>query len=146
MILVRRQIGDGRGSRQYQPDQLIVETILHRQQHTRYFDESGIGRRVAVFDDIGELRDFLLHALPQFTESEHAQRVADLFQQFELRNQLVAAAAAAPHENIQDVLDLRQILFDRGRDRAHQFDAGSRQTLPLLLDGIIDGQQLGQLE
>ena len=61
-------------------------------------------------------------------------------------DEFIAAAAAAPHENIEHILDLGQVLLDRGGDRAHQFHAGRRQALALVFDRIVDRQQLGELE
>ena len=147
-VLIRRQFSErGIGSRgQDQAHQLIVETVLDRQQNAGHLDQRFLGRRLAVDDDLGQLRDLILNPLPQFAQTQDAERVADLLQQLELGDEFIAAAAAAPHEDVEHILDLGEILLDRGGDRAHQLHAGRRQALAFVLDRIVDRQQLGELE
>ena len=97
-------------------------------------------------NDLRQRLDFILHALAQLSQTQHAERVADLFQQIELRQQLRALAAAAAHEDIEDILDLGQVLLDRRRDRAHQFDAGRREAFALLFNGVIHREKFGEFE
>ena len=47
----------------------------------------------------------VLHARAQLAEAEHAERVADLAQQLDLRRELLDLAAAAAHEHVEHVLD-----------------------------------------
>ena len=141
---VRGLCGGRRG--QNQAHQLIVETVFDRQQDPRHLDQRLLGRDLAVADDAGQLGNLFLNPLAQLAEPQHSERVADFLQQLELRREFVAAPAAAAHEYIEDILDLGQILLDRGGHRAHQLHAGRGQAFSLMLDRVVDGQQFGELE
>jgi hypothetical protein len=52
-----------RRGRQNEAHQLIVEAVLDRQQNTRDLHQRRFRRRLAVADDLRQIRDFLLHAL-----------------------------------------------------------------------------------
>ena len=82
----------------------------------------------------------------QLAQAQHAERVADLLQQRDLRHELLGLAAAAAHVDIQHILDLRQILADRRGHGVHQLDRGRGQILALLLDRLVHRQQLVQPE
>ena len=90
--------------------------------------------------------DFAVDIAAQLTQSEHTERVADLLQEFQLRYQFGRLVHAGADENIQYVLDPRQVLLDRRRDRLHQLDAGRRECLPGLLYLLVARQQLGKVE
>jgi hypothetical protein len=97
-------------------------------------------------DDARQLGNFVLDPLPQLAESQHPERVADFLQQIELRREFIAAAAAAAHEYVEHIFDLRQVFLDGGGNGAHQFHTRRRQAFTLLFDRIVDRQQFGELE
>src|SRR5450432_183823 len=133
-ILIARY-GDGRPIRcrgQNEANQLIVEAVFDRQENAGHLEQRILVRRLAVGDDLGQLGNLVLDALPQLTESQHAESVADFLEQFELRGELFASAAASAHEYIEDILDLGQIFLDGSGNRAHQFHARRRQALTLV--------------
>src|SRR5262249_18972415 len=85
-----------------------------------------------------------LHAGTQIPETQHPEGVADLAQQLYLGGELLRLTGTAAHEDIEHVLDLAEVLADRRGDRLHEFHGGGGETLTLLLDALIDGEQLGQ--
>src|SRR5882672_10995920 len=87
-----------------------------------------------------------MHTLSKLAETQNPEGVADFLQQFELRDELIAASAAAPYENIEDILYFGQVFLDRGGNGPHQFHAGRGETLAFLLDRIVDRQELRELE
>ena len=146
-ILVGRQLG-GRsaGRRQDQANELIIETVFDRKQDGGHIHQRLVRRRLAVGDDDGEFGDLGLDALPQLTQAQHPERIADFLQQLELRCELIAAAAAAAHEYVENILDLGKIFLDRRCDGAHQFHAGRREAFAFLFDRIVHRQKFGKLE
>src|SRR6185312_2606322 len=108
--------------------------------------QSGLVGLQAARNNLLQLLGLRLHRGAQGSEAEHAERVADLAQQVHLRPQLLRLARAAAHEDIEDILDLREVLADRRRNGLHELDARRREALALLLDALIDRQQLRQTE
>ena len=144
-----RRLARGRlldAARHDQAQQAAVEPVFDVDQRRGDIDEHGIGCRGAFRDDVLEPGKFLLDVAAQLAEAEHAERVADLAQQLDLRAELCRLATATAYENIQRVLDLAEILADRRGNRLHQLDAGRRQRIALFLDRLIDRQQLVEAE
>ena len=139
--------GVGAGARQDLAHQIIVELVLDLDQRRGDVDQRRLGRLFLRGDQLASsLRDLGLHARALLTQAQHAQRVADLAQQFDLRRQLFGRRAAAAHEDVQHVLDLGQVLADRRGHRLHQLDGRRRQVLALLLDALVDRQQFVETE
>ena len=145
-FLADRRLRLGLGLGQDQAHEMLVEVVLDRQQHSGDLHQRGVAERHAAGQRQLQRRDLVLDALAQLAEAEHAEGVADLLQHVELRLQFLRLAAAAAHEDVQHVLDLREVLLDGHRDGVHQLDAGRRQAFAFLLDGIVDGQHLRELE
>ena len=97
-------------------------------------------RSAAAFHNRFQAIDLAIDIAAQFTQAEHAQRVADLFQELELRHQLGRLVHAGANEDIQHVLHARQVLLDRRRNRLHQLDARRRQGLPGLFHLFVARQ------
>src|SRR5262249_53924020 len=62
------------------------------------------------------------------------------------RGELFRLAGAPTNEDIQYVLDLREIFPNGDGHGLHELHARCRQVLALLLDALIDRQQLGEPE
>ena len=131
---------------QDQPHQLRIEPVLDLDQRRGDVEQCRVGRRLAALHDARQQLDLALHAVPERPQAQHAERVADLAQQLELRREFVDLGRAAADEDVQHVLDARQVLADRRRDRLHQPHAGRRQRLRRGVDAIVGGQHLVQAE
>ena len=132
--------------RQDQTDQLAVEMVFDLDQNGCDLHQGGFIGAFLAGDHGVEARVGFLHPPTQFAQTQHPKRVADLAQQFDLRRELFDLTAAAAHEDIEHVLNARQVFANRGSDRMHELDGWRRKALALLLDGVIDGQQFVQTE
>ena len=90
-----------------------------------------------MLDDALESLDLTVDITAQFTEAQHAERIADLLQQLKLRNELRRAVHASANEDIQNVLDGPQVLLDRRSDRLHQPGTRCRQCAARVLDLLV---------
>jgi hypothetical protein len=136
----------GVGRRHDHSNQLLVETVFDLDERRRHAQQRAFGRLGLLRDDGLQVRGFGLHLIAQLAEAEHAKRIGDLFQQVQLRRQLIDLRAALAHEDIERVFDAAQVFLDRRGDGLHQLDRGRGQAFARLLDSIVDRQQFGQAE
>ena len=129
-----------------QPQQLAVESVLDLDQRGGDPEQRAIIRCRTMLDDRLQRLDLALHAVPQLAETEHAERVADLVQHLELRRELLHLGAALAHEDIQHVLDAREVLADRGGDGLHQPDARRGQRVLVFAGTRVRRQDVRQPE
>ncbi len=144
------RLDDGRGMRggvrQDQPDELRIEAVLHFDQRRCDAEQCGIiGREVSVDDPVQRF-DLALDPVTQRAEAEHAERVADLAQQLELRQQFLHLRRALAHEDVEHVLDAGEVLTNRGCDGLHEAHARRRQGLACLVQLLVDRQDLVEAE
>ena len=132
--------------RQDHADQAVIQLVLHSDEGRGDLHQRPLIGAQRTGHDLAQPLGLRLHARAQLTETEHTERVADLAQQLHLRGELLRLAGTAAHEDIEHVLDLAEILADRGGDRLHELHGGRREILTLLLDAFIDRQQLRQAE
>ena len=109
-----------------QTQELLVESILHTQQRRRDIEKDLFVGDATAFDDQFESIDLAFDIAAKFSQAQNTERVADLFEQFELRYKLGRFVHACTHEDIQHVLDPTQIFPDRCSNRFHELDTGCR--------------------
>ena len=63
-----------------------------------------------------------------------------------MRHEFGRLVHAGADEDIQHVLDPREILFDRRGNRLHQLDARRREGLPGVLHLLVARQQFGEIK
>jgi hypothetical protein len=63
----------GSRGRQDQAYELVIEAVLDGQQHAGDFEQRILGGGCRRCEQCRQLRDFLLHALAQFAQSEHTR-------------------------------------------------------------------------
>ena len=127
-------------------DQLLIEAVFDLDQRRSHAQQRALARGRALGDDRLQVARLALHFVAQLAEAEHAERVADLLQQLQLRRQLVDLRAALAHEDVQRILHAAEVFLDRGGHGLHELDRRRRQAFARLLDVIVDRQQLGQAE
>ena len=93
-------------SRHRKTNELLLESILYAQQSRGNIENNAIIGNAAQFDNRFEAIDLAVNITAQFAESQHTERVADLFQQFELRHKFRGLVHPRAHEDIENVLDL----------------------------------------
>ena len=104
-------------------NELLVEPVLDAQQCGRDIENDLFAGNAAAFDDRFEPVDFAIDVAAKLAESQHAERVTDLLQQLELRNEFRRLVHSRADEDVQHVLDPGEIFLDRGGDRLHELDA-----------------------
>jgi hypothetical protein len=85
-------------------------------------DQRGFRRPVIRCHQCLEPRDLALHPCALFSETQHAQGVANLAQQIDLRTQFLGCSTATAHVDIEHILDLGQVFTDGRGHRLHQLD------------------------
>ncbi len=151
LVLFVVEVGRIRVVRRPRSDELLIQHVLDiEQRHRDALEHRG------VFDRIGG-HDFRKRLSPgpndlaRGLETEHAERVGDLPQHFELGLKLGDTVHAGPYEDIQHVLDLTEILLDGFGNCPHEVCAGAGQILTRLLDlfgvwyRILDVESLLQI-
>ena len=126
LLVLRRGVGSRPRLRQDQPHELRVEAVLDLDQGSGDAEQRRVvGRRPAV-DDRAQRLDLALHAVAQGPQAQHAERVADLAQHLELRDEVLDLVGALADEDIQHVLDAGQVFANRRGNRPHQAHRGCR--------------------
>ncbi len=141
-----RRCAAGFGSRHDHADELFVETVFDLDERCRHAQQHVFADRRLLRDDRLQIRGLALHLVAQVAETQYAERIADLLQQFELRREFFDLRAAAADEQVERILHAAEVFLDRGGDRLHQLDRRRRQALARLFDLVIDRQQLAQTE
>ena len=127
-------------------DELFIQAVFDLDQRRGHAQQRAFIDRRLLHDDGLQIRGFTLHLVAQVAQTQHTERIGNLFQQLELRRELIDLSATTTHENIERVFHPAQVFLDGRRNGLHQLDRRRRKTFACLFDRIVDRQQFVQAE
>ena len=136
-------LGAGLGA---EPRDLVVERGVDEQQRAGDVEQRAfLGRAFAGHDRAQ--RVFLLgDEVARVAEAEHAERVGNPVQRFDLRLQAGDVAAAGAQVQVERVLDPQQVLLQRGGDGVEQGAIAAADAAARVFEFLGAGRDRAQVE
>ena len=113
-----------------QPEQVLVEPIFNAEKSRRHIHEESLVDLIGRIDNGLQFVAFGLNNFAELSQAEHAHRVTDFLQQFDLGEQLFDVLHAGPNVDVQNILDTGEIVANCLRNRLHQSRTRRCETFP----------------